>query len=269
MSPPSRAAVITGAASGIGAATAKRLCGDGYHAWLADIDLDRVEQLARALRLTGGNASAVGVDVADEASVRNAFSTVATREPSIDVLINAAGIALVGDLETLTVEMWDRTFRVNVTGTFLCLQAALPGLRSAPAPARVINVASTAGRTAGPLTAPYHASKAAVISLTRSAAVALAPDILVNCVCPGLVSTPMLEQLTQQTAAVLRAQGKRRTVSSQSDSVDLSAEQLASVPINRRGLAEEVAGTIAFLAGPDATYMVGAAVEVNGGLALA
>jgi NAD(P)-dependent dehydrogenase (short-subunit alcohol dehydrogenase family) len=259
-----RVAVITGAASGIGAATARRLAEDGYRVWLGDLDMRGAEAGAALLRAAGASASAVALDVADESSVRRAFEVITSEDSAIDVLVNAAGIALVGALEVLTVDMWERTFRVNVIGTYLCIQLALPALRAATPPARVINIASTAARTAGPFTAPYHASKAAVVSLTRSAGAALAPQILVNCVCPGLVDTPMLDELTRGTAKLLADQ----TSSTSSDLEALRRRQSASTAIGRSAVADEVAGSIAFLAGPDATYFVGAAIEVNGGLAL-
>jgi NAD(P)-dependent dehydrogenase (short-subunit alcohol dehydrogenase family) len=245
-------AVVTGGGSGIGAATALALARDGYGIRLADLDSAAAERSALAVRAAGGEADPLTVDVAEPASVATAFAAIG--EP-IDVLVNAAGIIVVEAFADFTAEQWERTYRVNVVGTYLCLQAALPALRAAEPPARVINVASAAGKMAGPFTAPYNASKAAVINLTRSAAVALAPGILVNAVCPGVIDTPMWRR--DLGPGLVRA-GSGTTFEART----------ASLPIGRPGTAEEVAATIAFMASPGNAYMLGEDVNVNGGLAL-
>ena len=174
----------------------------------------------------------------------------------IDVLVNSAGIIVNSRFEETAVTDWERTYRVNVIGTYVCMIAALPGLRAAPAPARIINIASAAGKVPGVYTSSYNASKAAVINLTRSAAVALAPSILVNSVCPGIIDTPMWEQ--QRIGLARIGAGPGTTFE----------ERVASLPIKKAGTAEDVAEVVAFLAGRGGAYVLGEDINVNGGLVL-
>lgn len=248
-----RVAVLTGAASGIGAASARRLAADGFRVWLADLAVERAERVAEEVRAAGGEAMAIALDVADAASVSAAFARIVAEERAIDVLVNSAGVVAVCRFEEATQELWERVYRINVVGAYLCLQAALPGLRAAASPARVINLASGAGKMPGPFTAPYNASKAAVISLTRSAAAWLAPDVLVNSVCPGVIDTPMWEELDARLAQA----GAGPAASFE--------QRVGALPMGRAGTAEDVAAVIAFLAGPDGAYVVGEDVNVNGG----
>jgi NAD(P)-dependent dehydrogenase (short-subunit alcohol dehydrogenase family) len=240
-------AVVTGGGSGIGAATALALARDGYRVWTADLDEDAAKRTAE-----GAGGEAIRLDVADERSVDAAFAAIGA---PVDVLVCSAGVIVVEPFEEFTVEQWERTHRVNVVGTYLCLRAALPALRAAAPPARVINVASAAGKMAGPFTAPYNASKAAVINLTRSAAVALAPQVLVNAICPGVIDTPMWRR---DLGPGLARAGSETTFEARS----------AARPIGRPGTAEEVAAAIVFMASPANAYMLGEDVNVNGGLAL-
>jgi NAD(P)-dependent dehydrogenase (short-subunit alcohol dehydrogenase family) len=235
-----RTAFVTGAASGIGAATARALAADGFSVWLADLQ---------------PQADAVEADVTDAASIGAALERATGPDGALDVLVTSAGIVVVTPFAEASAELWERTLRVNVVGTYLTLQAALPALRRADAPARVLMLASTAGKAPGPFTAPYNASKAAVINLARSAAAALAPDILVNSICPGVIDTPMwregLQPRLQAAGAGPAATFEART---------------AALPIKRAGTAEEVAALIAALAGPAGAYVLGADLNVNGGL---
>jgi NAD(P)-dependent dehydrogenase (short-subunit alcohol dehydrogenase family) len=250
-----RTALVTGAGSGIGAATARALAADGFAVWLADLDGEAAERVAAAIRDGGGTAGAIAADVTDPASIGAAVDGATSGGGALDVLVTSAGIVVVVPFAEATAELWERTYRVNVVGTYLTLQAALPALRRAREPARVLMVASTAGKAPGPFTAPYNASKAAVINLARSAALALAPDVVVNSVCPGVIDTPMwregLEPRLQAAGAGPAATYDART---------------AALPIRRGGTAEEVAALIAALAGPAGAYVLGADVNVNGGL---
>jgi NAD(P)-dependent dehydrogenase (short-subunit alcohol dehydrogenase family) len=251
-----RTALVTGAGSGIGAATARALAADGFRVWLADLRLDAAQAVADELRGTGAEADAVEADVTDAASIGAAVERAAEPDGALDVLVTSAGIIVVAPFAEATAEQWERTLRVNVVGTYLTLQAALPALRRAVAPpARVLMLASTAGKAPGPFTAPYNASKAAVINLARSAAAALAPDVVVNSICPGVIDTPMwrqeLEPRLQAAGAGPAATYDART---------------AAVPMRRGGTADEVAALIAALAGPAGAYVLGSDVNVNGGL---
>jgi NAD(P)-dependent dehydrogenase (short-subunit alcohol dehydrogenase family) len=249
-----RTALVTGGGSGIGAATGRALAADGFAVWLADLQGDAAEGVAAAIREDGGTAHAVTADVTDEASIAAAVEQ-AAGDGALDVLVTCAGIVVVVPFAEATAEIWERLYRVNVVGTYLTLQAALPALRRAPAPARVVLLASGAGKMPGVFTAPYNASKAGVINLARSAALALAPDILVNSVCPGVIDTPMwregLEPRLQAAGAGPMATYAART---------------GSLPLKRGGTADEVAAVIAALAGPAGAYVTGEDVNVNGGM---
>lgn len=248
-------AVVTGGASGIGLAAARRLAGDGYRVWLADVDAERAEATASSLCSEGLDADSVAVDIGDPESVARAFEAIGGRDSAIDALVLSAGIIVVEQFADFTADQWERTMRINVVGAYLCLQAALPLLRRAETPARVVLVASTAGKQPGPFTAPYNASKAAMISLGRSAAAALAPDVIVNSVCPGVIDTPMWRR---DLGPGLTRAGSETTFEARG----------GSTPAGRPGTPEEVAAVIAFLAGPGAAYVVGEDVNVNGGLAM-
>jgi NAD(P)-dependent dehydrogenase (short-subunit alcohol dehydrogenase family) len=247
-----RVAVVTGAGSGIGAASARRLAADGFMVWCLDLRLEAAEDSASSIE----NAAAQAVDVGDEASVSEAFDTILRSAGAIDVLVNSAGIIVNSRFDETAVRDWERTYRINVIGTYLCMVAALPGLRAAASPSRIVNIASAAGKLPGMYTVSYNASKAAVISLTRSAAVALAPDILVNSVCPGVIDTPMWDQ--QRVGLARIGAGPGTTFE----------ERVAALPIKRPGSAEDVAEVVAFLAGPGGSYILGEDINVNGGLAL-
>lgn len=253
MNKKEKVAVVTGAASGIGAAVVRRLAQDGFRVWAADLNEQGVQQLARELCESAMQVSPLALDVGSERSVGEAFERVRRASDHLDVLVNSAGIVAVSPFEQGTQEVWERVLRINVVGTYLCLQAALPALKRAEPPARVINLSSGAAKMPGPFTAAYNASKAAVLSLTRSAAVALAPGVLVNSVCPGVIGTPMWEKLGQELATAGAGPGT---------SFD---DRIAALPIKRAGTAEDVANVISFLASGDSAYIVGEDVNVTGG----
>jgi NAD(P)-dependent dehydrogenase (short-subunit alcohol dehydrogenase family) len=252
-----RVAFVTGGGSGIGAACGRKLAAQGARVWLADLRPEAAELVAAEIVAAGGAARGVAIDVGDEDSVDRAFATVEADEQCLDVLVNGAGIMRVRRFEEFTADDWATTMRVNVTGTFLCLRRALPLLRTAAPAPRVINVASAASKRPGPFTAPYNASKSATISLTRTAATALAPDILVNAVSPGVIDTPMWQGMDQQLADL----GAGAAASFEG--------RVAALPIKRAGTAEDVAEVVSFVAGPGGRYLVGEEVNVNGGLTMA
>ena len=255
-----RIVLITGAAGGIGAACARRLAAEGARLVLADLDGPAVERLAGEL-----GQVAVQCDVTVRADIDRMVDTAYRRWGRLDVLFNNAGVIQGKPLLDLTEEDWDRLMNVNLRAVFFVLQAAARRmLRQDPIPGselrgKLIQTASIAAYRGGlPLTAHYAASKAGVVSITRTAAQALAPSkITSNCICPGVVDTPMWVKLdTDWTALEGWERGeawKRRT---------------AGIPLGRPERPEDVAGLVAFLASADSDYLTGQAINIDGGLVM-
>jgi meso-butanediol dehydrogenase/(S,S)-butanediol dehydrogenase/diacetyl reductase len=255
-----RTVLITGAARGIGAATARRLARDGARLVLADQDGPGVEKLAAEL-----GQVAVKADVTRAADIARMIEEPYTRWGRLDVLFNNAGVVRVQPMLEVTEAEWDRVMDVNLRAVFFVLQAAakrmvkqdaMPGseLRG-----KLIQTASIASYRGGNhLMTPYSASKAGVVSLTRSAAQVLAPErITSNCVCPGAVETPMWEQIDREWGA-LEGLGQG----------EAWKRRIRGIPLARPERAEDVAGVVAFLAGPDSDYMTGQAINVDGGIVM-
>lgn len=252
--------LITGAAGGIGAATARRLAADGAQLLLADLNGSAVEALASELGQT-----AVQVDVTRAADIARMVETAYQRWGRLDVLFNNAGIVQARPLLEINEADWDQMMAVNLRGVFFVLQAvAKRMLRQEPRAGsgvrgKLIQTASIAGYRGGmPLIGHYAASKAAVISITRTAAQALAPhQITSNCICPGVVDTAMWQKLDADWAEIEGweiGEAWRRRIS--------------GIPLGRPEQAEDVAGVVAFLAGRDSDYMTGQAVHVDGGMVM-
>jgi meso-butanediol dehydrogenase/(S,S)-butanediol dehydrogenase/diacetyl reductase len=255
-----RTVLITGAASGIGAATARRLAADGARLVLADLDGPGGEKLATEL-----GQVAVKADVTRSEDIEGMLEEVYRRWGRLDVLFNNAGVIRVQPMLEVTGEEWDRVMNVNLRAAFFVLQAAarrmvrqdlMPGsdLRG-----KLIHTASIAAYRGGNhFMTPYSASKAGVVSLTRSAAQALSPErITSNCVCPGAVETPMWEQIDREWGA-LEGLGQG----------EAWKRRIRSIPLGRPERAADVAGVVAFLAGPDSDYMTGQALIVDGGMVM-
>ncbi|MDQ3808993.1 MAG: SDR family oxidoreductase [Chloroflexota bacterium] len=252
--------LITGAAGGIGAATARRLAAEGAQLLLADLNGEQVQELGREL-----GQPAVQVDLTRGGDIQRMVETAYERWDRVDVLFNNAGIVQARPLLDITEDDWDRMLAVNLRAVFFVLQAvARRMVRQARRPesyvrGKLIQTASVAGFRGGlPITAHYAASKAAVISITRSAAQAFAAQgVTSNCICPGVVDTPMWQKLDADWAEI---EGwppgeawKRRT---------------ANIPLGRPEQASDVAGVVAFLASSDSDYMTGQAIIVDGGLVM-
>ena len=255
-----RTVLITGAARGIGAATARRLARDGARLVLSDVDGVGVEKLAAEL---GGVA--VRADVTNAADIARMVNEPYQRWGRLDVLFNNAGVIRLQPLLDVTEAEWNRVLDVNLKAVFFVLQAVARRMKTqSPMPGselrgKLIQTASIAGYRGGNhLMTPYSASKAGVISLTRSAAQALAADrITSNCVCPGAVDTAMWEQIDREWGA-LHGWGPR----------EAWKRRIAGIPLGRPETPDDVAGVIAFLASADSDYMTGQAIKVDGGMVM-
>jgi meso-butanediol dehydrogenase/(S,S)-butanediol dehydrogenase/diacetyl reductase len=255
-----RVVLITGASGGIGAATARRLAADGANLILSDIDATAVRKLADELK-----QEAVPADVTRAADIDAIIGAAYRRWGRLDVLFNNAGVIRVEPMLEVTEAEWDRVVNVNLRAVFFVLQAAARRMREQPPMpgselrGKLIQTASIAGYRGGnPLMTPYSASKAGVISLTRSAAQVLAADrITSNCVCPGAVETPMWTQIDKELGA-LHGWGEG----------EAWKRRIRHIPLGRPETADDVAGVVAFLAGPDSDYMTGQAIKVDGGLVM-
>ena len=196
-----RRAVVTGGSRGIGAAIARELAADGCELLICARGLEAAQNLAEDIRASGGSADAASCDVARPESVEKLAAQALERMGIVDILVNNAGIAPSAPIKALTLDEWERVFAINVTGTFLCTQAFLPGMRSAGW-GRVVNVASVAGKVAMPYIAAYAASKHAVLGFTRAVATEVARDgVTVNALCPGYVDPPMTDSSVERIMA--------------------------------------------------------------------
>jgi meso-butanediol dehydrogenase/(S,S)-butanediol dehydrogenase/diacetyl reductase len=237
-----RVAIVTGGASGIGAATVRALVAEGARVVVADVDRDGGAAIARE---TG--AAFEAVDVAESAQLERLIADTARTCGRLDVLVSNAFATAVGAIASLGLGDWVRTLDVTLTAVFVGLRAAIPPMRAQGAGA-VVHVASVSGLRGDRGLAAYNAAKAGVVNLTRTAALELAPaGIRVNAVCPGLIDTPALRRVVDHQPA--RAAAAR-----------------AAVPAGRFGRPEEVARAILFLASDDASYVTGTTLVVDGGL---
>jgi NAD(P)-dependent dehydrogenase (short-subunit alcohol dehydrogenase family) len=238
---------VTGAGGGIGRATAERFAHEGASVVCADLDAEAAAQTAGTITAAGGGASAVACDVADPASVGAVVAHALAAFGALHVLANIAGVGSMASSRTLALDDWERTIRVNLTGTFLMCQAVLDPLLAAGDGA-IVNMASVAGLRATPYNAAYCASKGGVVMLTKSLAVEFGRQGLrVNCVCPSSVDTGFLDAMSIP------------------DDADFSLFTRAGSVIQRKSTAAEIAGVIAFLASPEAAMITGVAYVVDGG----
>jgi 2-keto-3-deoxy-L-fuconate dehydrogenase len=236
---PALRALVTGAASGIGRATAGALAAAGARVAGLDRDLVAVDGVLP-----------LQADVTDGSSIAAAVETAVQELGGLDVVVNAAGIGVIGDIEANDDADWLRLYDVNVMGIVRMCRAALPHLRRSPRPA-IVNVVSIVATAGLPQRAAYTASKGAVLSLTRAmAADAVGDGIRVNCVSPGTVDTPWVGRLLAQA----------------DDPEAARAQLVARQPMGRLATPEEVATAIVFLASPASGFTTGSILEVDGGM---
>ena len=244
-----RVVIVTGAASGIGRAVARRFAEEGAAVALLDCDGEHGLVVAQEIRAAGGVCEFYPTDVASKENVVSTVQAVLRRFQRIDHLVNNAGIVLVKGVEDCTAEEWDRVMNVNVKSIFLLVKYTLPVLRSSPS-ATVVNVGSISGLVAQKGTPAYVASKGAVLMLSKALALDLATyGIRVNCVCPGITDTPMF----------------RFHVNASRDPERTLAERCQRVPLARMLSPEEIADAVLYLSSSRASGITGTELVVDAG----
>ena len=233
--------MVTGGASGIGEATSRVFAAAGATVLIADIDMARAEKLAAELP----GARAVRCDVTDEAGIRELFAGL----EGLDVLVNNAGIGLVGTVEDTDTADFERLMRVNVTGPFLVTKYAMPHLLKSAG--RIVNIGSVAGLIGVKKRFAYCATKGAVVAMTRQLAVDYPTQIRVNCVCPGTVDSPFVEGYLE----------KYHKHEKEKVRLELNQRQ----PIGRLGKPEEIANLALYLASDEAGFVNGSVISIDGG----
>ncbi|HEX5283215.1 MAG TPA: SDR family oxidoreductase [Bryocella sp.] len=236
-----KTALITGAGSGIGAATARELARAGMQLIISDINMEAAESVAAELP----HARAVQMDVTSPESIRKALESIAR----LDVLVNNAGIGLVGDIAHTSLTDFERVMHVNVTSVFLVTQLALELLVASRG--SIVNIASVAGLVGIRQRFAYCASKGAVVAMTRQLAVEYPDKLRVNCICPGTIDSPFVAGYLAKYHA-----GEEEKVRE-----ELSARQ----PVGRLGRPEEVAALVRYLCSPEADFMHGSVLTIDGG----
>jgi NAD(P)-dependent dehydrogenase (short-subunit alcohol dehydrogenase family) len=238
--------VVTGGASGIGAATVRRFVEEGAEVCILDRDLPAAQALASEL---GSTHFALELDVRIESAVVQAAAAVYERWDRVDVLVNNAGSELNKTYHDTTVEEWDRVLDTDLKGPWLLCKHFVPPMVERGS-GSVINISSLNGLVGFPLSTAYGSAKGGLVVFTRDMAIELATTgVRINCVCPGVIETPMMERWTDLMPDKEEAKSMLRGV----------------MPIGRMGTAEEVAGAILFFASPDSSLCQGAILSVDGG----
>ena len=243
-------AIVTGGGGGIGRATSLALAARGASVLVVDLDERAAEETAAAVAAAGGTASAIRVDVTDPEAVAGYVAECEGRYGGVDAFFNnAAYEGAIAAIPDYPLEEYDRTMAVNVRGVFLGLQAVIPALRRRGG-GSIVNVSSQAGLRGVPNQTAYSASKHAVIGLTRGAALEVAPDIRVNCVCPGPTDTRMMRDIEN----VVRGQGGD------------PSSFVERIPVGRYGRPEEIAELVAWVLLDAPPFLTGAVLPIDGGM---
>ncbi len=270
-----KTAIVTGAGQGIGKAVALRLAREGANVVVADINPETAEQTAGEIRVLNRRALACQIDISNIVEIQPMIDLAVAEFKKIDILVNSAGVAQTGLFLELTEQQWDRVVDTNLKGTTFIIQAVGRQMikqvpeqvkaagRSDCSPlgdtlrcnGKIVNFSSISGRHGRAEQVPYAASKAAIISITQSAALAFASyNINVNAVCPGVVPTPMWEQIDRD----------RGRISGLTPGESMKSF-IERTPLKRAGSPEDVAGVVAFLCSPDSDYMTGQTLNIDGG----
>jgi len=242
-----KVALVTGAAAGIGAACSRRLAQDGIAIGVLDLDEQRCAGTVSAISAAGGKAVALGADVSNRAQVQAALGQLRAALGPITIVVNNAGVTDFTPFEQVSDERWDFIYAVNVRGTFIVTQEALPDMKAAHW-GRIVNISSSSAQTGASTMAPYSSSKGAIVTLTRSLAQELGPlGITVNNIPPGSVMHTIMSEANR-------------------DRFQYPPEHLlASLPVRRLGEPEDIANACAWLCLEASSYVTGQTIGVNGG----
>ena len=250
-------AIVTGAGRGIGRATALELAKLGADIVIAEQDQNGADTTAKLVKDVGRRAAVIPTDVTKRADLTQMAERTKSQFGRIDILVNNAGIYRAAATLDVTEEHWDAIMTINAKAVFFASQAVLPSMIAARRGA-IVSLASMAGKIGSRNNLPYNASKAAVISMTKSLAVAHSGDgIRVNCVCPGFVETDMWSSVAREQAALLNLSPE-----------EFTRRQAQRIPLGRMEQPEDVANVIGFLVSPRSDYMTGQALSVDGGLVM-
>ena len=252
----SKVALVTGSGQGIGRAIALRLAKDGFAVSVVDYNAETARQVADEITRQGGKAVALQADVSDRDRVFAVVEQTQQQLGGFDVIVNNAGIAPTTLIEEITPEIVDKVYNINVKGVIWGIQAAVKAFKAQGRGGKIINASSQAGHVGNPELAIYSSSKFAVRGLTQTAARDLAPlGITVNAYCPGIVKTPMWDEIDRQVSAAAGQPPGYGT-----------AEFAKRITLGRLSEPEDVAACVAFLAGRDSDYMTGQALLIDGGM---
>ena len=243
-----KVAIVTGAASGLGAESARRLAAEGAAVLLTDRSVDVGEAVGAGIQDGGGQAAFMAHDVTSEADWAAVAQAALDRYGKLDILVNNAGVAASGELMTTTLEDWRAILSINLDGVFLGMRACAPAM--AKRGGSIINLSSILGKVGQAGTAPYSASKGGVLMLTKSAALEWAPlKIRVNSIHPGYIDTPMIAGMVHDNP----------------NANEMRALLIARHPLGRLGVAREIADGVVFLASDESSFMTGAELVIDGG----
>jgi 2-hydroxycyclohexanecarboxyl-CoA dehydrogenase len=243
----SRVAVVTGGGSGMGRAICRHLARQGRRVAVLDINGDAAVEVAKELKADSFDTVGLAVDVSDRSAVDTALGEVRRQLGPVEIMVTSAGIEGFEDFLAITAEAWDRMMAVNLSGTFHCLQAAVPDMLEAKW-GRIVTISSSSAQSGTRRMSHYVASKGGVIALTKALALDLAPHgITVNTIPPGVIDTPMMRRPIETGAMA---------------GVD---QIIARAPLGRLGTPEDIAVATAFLCSEDAGYITGQQIGVNGG----
>ena len=262
-------AIVTGAGQGIGKGVALRLAREGAHVVIAEYNTETAEATSNEIRLLGQRSLPYPIDLSQVEQIQPMVDRAVAEFGRIDILVNNAGRVQTKYMLDLTPEDWDRVVDTNQRGLFFCLQAVAGQMiaqipeeirnadRAPRSYGKIVNFSSVAGRSGRPYSTHYAAAKTAVISITKSAALALAKyNINVNAVAPGLVPTPMWTQIDQERGDLFGSQP--------GEAMHNFIEQY--IPLKRAATADDLAGAVAFLCSSDADYITGQCLNVDGGI---